>query len=273
MILLRTTQLGPETLAFGDALRAASGQPLAVLVDERTGSVGDCRFPKLSLNKKTYGGLGLHLPGDVGWRCGDYGFYLARRHYPQVEHFWMIEDDVRITGDTRLFFERFAARPEFDLLAARLRPAGLDWWWWAHLASSDAKPYRCFFPVVRLSGRAIDTLYAKRRRHSRLPSRIALWPNDEAFVATTIARSRLNAADLNALGRVFYDEETFSYENVLNGDNLPPSGPAPRLLHPVLFGDRYGMKIERRAREATRTPMHFRIRRAAVRRVNTLLGW
>ena len=272
MILLRTTEVTPPVLDLADRLGAASGLPVSMLVDERHGSVGPSRHPKLVLDADSYASLGLHLPTDVGWRCGDYGFYLARRVHPEVERFWMIEFDVRLTGDAALFFDAAAKRSDLDLLAGRLQPADRNWWWFAHLASADARPWRCFFPVIRLSARAIDQLYAKRRDHSRTLSRIALWPNDEAFVATTVVHEGLRRDDLNDLGP-FYDDETFSYENLLRDEGADTGTGPPRLLHPVLDGERYTRKYARMQAAYRLDPLPFRVRRALVRRVNGFCAW
>lgn len=275
MILVRTMTLAKSAIELAASLKAASNLPVVMLIDERRGSAGDCVYPKLSLNQAAYTHLQIHRPWDVGWRCGDYGFYLARTAFPEVERFWMIEDDVRISGDAGRFFDFFAARPEPDLLAARLRPADRNWWWWAHLSSTDAEPWRCFFPVVRLSARAIDALHLKRRAHSRSPSRVALWPNDEAFVATTVNQHGLACADLNGFGVSFYDDATFSYENVLrdeSGEAARADGP-PRLLHPVLSGQAYERKLARLRDMRERSSLGARVKRALVRRVNKLLAW
>lgn len=272
MILLRTTTIDDGIVAFGEMLEAASDSPVVALVDERAATASGEGLPKLSLNAAAYAELGLFTPHDVGWRCGDYGFYAARRRFPEVERFWMIEFDVRILGRAAEFFERCAARGDLDLLAARLRPADQGWWWHGHVASANARPYRCFFPVVRLSAGAIDLLMARRMAHSRQLSRRLLWPNDEAFVATTVVESGLTWSDLNDLGD-FYDDETFSYEAVLDEASLPPSIGAPKLYHPVLSGERYARKVAQLARERRRESVGFRLQRAITRRINAKRRW
>ena len=273
MILLRTTRIDPEIRDMADRLKAASGETVAMLVDERRGeSATD--LPKVGLTDAACAALGLHTPADFAWRCGDYGFYLARHLFPAETHYWMIEYDVRISGDAARFFVACAAHPTVDLLAADVRPTGRDWWWCANIASSDAQPYRCFFPVVRLSAKAVDTLAAKRRAHSRRPLRRLLWPNDESFVATAAVAAGLSTADLNDLGERFYDAETYSYTNVLDGARFVVDGADPQLHHPVLFGEDLARKLRRlKDAHSTPTPLHERAYRKIVAAANGTTRW
>ncbi|RYE93096.1 MAG: hypothetical protein EOO77_45940 [Oxalobacteraceae bacterium] len=184
----------------------------------------------------------------------------------------MIEFDVRLIGNAALFFDAAAKRPDLDLIAGRVQPADRNWWWFPHLASADARPWRCFFPVVRLSARAIDRLHAKRRDHSRTLSRIALWPNDEAFVATTLVHEGLRHADLNDLGH-FYNDRTFSYENLLRDEGADAGSGPPKLQHPVLDEESYARKHARMQAGYRSDTLAFRIRRMLVRRINGQRAW
>ena len=276
MILLRTTRVDPATVAFARQLEQASGERIAMLVDERQGVVDTHGRDKVSLTHQACAAIGLYAPSDFAWRCGDYGFYVARARFPDERHYWMIEYDVRLTGDAGRFFAAWQSRPAVDLVAAHIGPAGGDWWWRATVTSSDAEPRRCFFPVVRLSARAVDALATKRRQHSRRPLRRALWPNDESFVATAAQAAGLTAADLNDAGFRVYDDETYSYTNVLDGAALADDAPdaAPRLYHPVLEGDDLARKLARTQKDHGKpTPLAERAYRKLVARVNGATKW
>jgi len=274
MILLRTTRIDTSTRALAGDLRAASGGTVAMLVDERRGSQDAGGMPKVSVTDEACAALGLYRPADYGWRCGDYGFYLARRQYPAETHFWMIDYDVRIGGDAAAFFAACAARPEIDLLAAHVRATGRDWWWCASVASTDAEPRRCFFPVVRLSARAADVLLAKRRAHVRRPLRRLLWPNDEAFVATAVGAAGLSSADFNALGKTFYDDETFTYTEVIDADEFVPGDGPPRLHHPVLSGEDLARKRRKLVDDHGKpTPRWKRAYRRGAAAINGATRW
>lgn len=273
MILLRTTRIDPETRAMADRLRIASGESVAMLVDERRGAIAT-DLPKIGLTDAACADLGLYTPSDFAWRCGDYGFYLARHLFPAETHYWMIEYDVRISGDAARFFATCATHPGVDLLAADVRPTARDWWWCANVAASDVQPHRCFFPVVRLSAQAVDILAAKRRAHSRRAFRRMLWPNDESFVATAAVAAGLSIADLNSLGERFYDGETYSYTNVLDGELFVADDAEPRLHHPVLFGEDLARKLRRlRDDHSAPTPLRERAYRKFAAAMNGKTRW
>jgi len=274
VILVRTTRVNPAVQFLARSLAAASGEAVAALVDERRGPVDTGGLPKVSVTDAGVEAFGLHRPADYGWRCGDYGFYLARRQHPAEAHFWMVDYDVRIGGDASAFFAACAARAEIDLLAAHVRDTDRGWWWCASVAASDAVPRRCFFPVVRLSARAADALLAKRRQHGRRPLRRLLWPNDEAFVATAVAAAGLSSVDLNALGPTFYDDHGFTYTDVIDGDDFVVGDGAPRLYHPVLSGEDLARKRAKLARsERKPTPLWERAYRRALAAANARTRW
>ena len=110
--------------------------------------------------------------------------------------------------------------------------------------------WRCLFAVVRLSAVAIDTLYAARRRASLLHRARGrgpeAWPNDEAFVASTLARLGFASRDLNDFGQV-YDEAGFSFWLPISQREFDTSGRDGWLYHPVLSGQPYFIKLCRLA--------------------------
>ena len=246
VILFRTQDVDAPLAAFAAQLRDWSGMPVAFIVDERKGvaTVPDWAA-KVSLSERSCRELGLYCPKDFAWRCGDYGLYLARHANPDVDRFWLIENDVRITGtDPADFFAFFAARDE-DFLASYIGPAPTDWYWHDSLLSRDRTPHKCFFPLCRISARALDGLLAARQSHSCSWSRRRFWPNDEGFVATGLIGDGFACADFNDFGRRFYDTSAFHFETIADGDALPACQDAVCLLHPVLYGDALARKRAR----------------------------
>jgi hypothetical protein len=244
-LLIRTKELSRTVMELADELEAISGHPATLIVDANAGEVKTRSRAVIGLSAATCSALGLHCPADFAWRCGDYGYYLARRRFPDAELFWMIEADVRFYGgDPAHFFKFFASRPEVDFLAGRLTPADPTWYWRNTARARDVSPYRCLFPVTRLSKRAIDAAFARRIEHGRRASRRILWPNDEALVATTLMNGSFVSRDFNDFGSVFYSDETFNYGAPLNGDCLALSPTTVQMAHPVLFGGEYLAKMQ-----------------------------
>ncbi len=245
-LLIRTTELDDRVLAFADELAAASGYAVAFVVDERKGPVPARGRETLGLTRAGCRALGLFCPADFTWKCGDYGYYLARLRYPDASLFWLIEYDVRFVGpDLPSFFARFDALDDVDLLATDLRPSDNGWYWTDTVRGRGVTPYRCLFPVTRLSVRAVDAALAKRVEQSRRPLRRLLWPNDEAHVATALANGGFMCRDFNDFGRPLYTPETFSFHTPIDGDRLAPVDDTLRMHHPVLFGEAFQRKVKR----------------------------
>lgn len=275
MILVRTRVATQRVADWADELHRVSGLPAILLTDGRTGH-HTLKEPfhgqTLSMTCDQDRTLGLYSPPDAGWRCGDYGYYAARARFSNISHFWMIEDDVRFGGDAGSFFAYFARFPQIDFIASHVNCAEPDWWWYSHALARDVKPWRSFFPVTRLSAHAVDLLHTVRRKHSRQWHRRYLWPNDEAFVATSVIKAGLSYKDLNALGRVFYDTGTFGYERQINPEDVPSNGPV-KLFHPVLDAAASMQRLKRIRKAATTLSIPRRFLRLILKLTNRLSRW
>jgi hypothetical protein len=231
--------LTEPTIALADELAAASGKDVAFVLDGRHPVKISTARPIILLTAEACEALGLYCPSDFAWRCGDYGVYLARKRFADVEHFWLIEHDIRIAGGRPArFFETFESEPQIDFLACNYRRAGSDWDWYFNASGRDVQTFRCNFGIVRLSARAIDRLLAKRVEHAKSSQRRSLCPNDEGFVATTLSNGNFRCADFNDFG-FFYDDETMSLHTPMRGETFAPVTLSPMIYHPVLWGADY----------------------------------
>jgi hypothetical protein len=244
-VLVRTTRVDADTLALAQQLQQASGAPVALVADARSGAVDGVDPDVIALSSAACGELRLFCPPDFAWRCGDYGYYLARRRYPTTRRFWLIETDVAICGgDAAELFAFFAARAsEVDLLAAQLRAADHSWYWTPFARGRDVQAFRCLFPITRLSARAIDAARSRRVAQGRRLQRRWLWPNDEALIATTLMNGDFVCRDFNDFGTTFYSDDSFFFGAPLQGERLRIEARGPRLVHPVLFGADYAEKL------------------------------
>lgn len=273
-LLIRTTALDDRVLAFADELSAASGCPVAFVADERQGPIPTRGRDVVGLSQPACEALGLYVPADFAWKCGDYGYYLARRRFPEAEWFWMIEYDVRFGGgDLAEFFAFFAAQSTVDFIAPLFEPAGLDWFWTQTLSARDARPYRCLFPVTRLSARGVEAALAKRARHSGNPFRRMIWPNDEAFVATTLANGDFVCRDFNSFGRTLYSPDTFTFAAPIDGRTFEPGSGGLRMFHPVLYDEAYARKVAKLEAPPFVMPTVKRSIRKVAREINGLSAW
>lgn len=86
------------------------------------------------------------------------------RLHPGHDHYWIVEYDVRWSGDWGELFAELAASPA-DLLAANIEPYANnpDWTWWAtmgHQGRQLPESYRlkAFLPFCRLSRAALHAI-------------------------------------------------------------------------------------------------------------------
>lgn len=274
-VLVRTTRLDAEALALARRLQQASGAPVALVADARSGAADAVDPDVIALSSAACRALRLYCPPDFAWRCGDYGYYLARRRYPSTQRFWLIETDVAICGgDAAEFFAFFAERArEVDLLAAKLRAADHFWYWTQFARGRNVQAFRCLFPITRLSARAIDAALVRRVAQGRRPPRRWLWPNDEALIATTLMNGDFVCRDFNDFGTTFYRDDSFFFGAPLQGERLQIEARGPRLVHPVLFGAAYAQKLAQLQQPEPRLSWVERRRRWLAAKLNAGSRW
>ena len=222
------------------------------LVDESRIKLDTEDFPKISITSAAMKKLGLHRPKGFQWRCGDYGLYLANIKYPNAEHFWLVEYDVRLHSDNSMgeFLAHFNNQTA-DLIAPMLGQRQNDWWWYAAMTSRESPVYGCLFPFLRVSRQLIVKGLEERKRLGRSPIYRMFWPNDESFLVTTAIRHGLECRDINSFDKVLYTDHSFSFENPHSGEQLARSANDDLLYHPVLFGPAYQQKRNRIAKVTT----------------------
>ena len=273
-ILVRATTLDDSVVAFAAALANATGYPVSFVLDARKAKVDAPGRSVVGVSDEACRSLGLYCPPEYPWQCGDYGYYLARERFPDARFLWMIEYDVRFaTNRVADFFAFFEARPDVDFLTTGLEAADRFWYWTATCRGSDVTPYRCLFPVTRLTDRAVDALRNQRVAHSRRIMRRLSWPNDEGMVATTLLNADFVCRDFNAFDRSFYDATTFSFKQAIDGDSFDTLRQASVMFHPVLFGKQYRDKLARLVMDEVPKTFAWRVVRRLTTEFNKRRAW
>jgi hypothetical protein len=169
---------------------------------------------------------------------------LFRSRYPHYRQFWIVEYDVRWTGAWIEFFDAFAESPA-DLLGTTVNryPECPQWSHWNSLALTtvevdQADWVRGFFPVYRISARALDCIDAAYREGNR--------GHMEALMPNVLHAAGLVIEDVGGSGSfVAPGNRNRFYDNTPTANNLSPGSfvyrperPAPgaeaeRLWHPV----------------------------------------
>ena len=186
----------------------------------------------------------LNLPIDIDecnpkaskvmWYCSDYPFYIIKNYLPEYDFYWSIEYDVFCNGNSyRIFLDKYES--DSDLIVSDYRNLNneFDWHWqynsdWIY---ADTPKFGCFFPVVRLSAKAIDFLYNKRIEQGEFYKRFetkvgAYWPFCELFVPTELSNNGFKIQNLDTENLRFAPVYNLSVERIFEDPDF-------KLYHPV----------------------------------------
>ncbi len=232
LIIVRTHRADAASLQAYDLYARAPGADVIFCVDERAGPVDMQGRAAIGYDEARLAQLGLYAHPNAGWRCGDYCYHVVRAARPGYDLYWLIEPDVRINvPDPPGFFARYAGHPA-DLLAARFGVRDEVWHWTHMIVPTGLAPQGCIYPITRLSGRAIDRLYAARRALSADPAFATpdRWPNDESFTASVLVAGGLRCLDLNDAGPQCYTRRTLGV-GVTWDEATIPAAPRDGLIY------------------------------------------
>jgi hypothetical protein len=175
-------------------------------------------------------------------------------HYPLLsvarrvrrEYYWVIESDVEFSGSWAEFLAPFSASTA-DLLASHLlrRDQQPRWAWWDSLRTPESVEdggvtrYRAFFPVHRMSSRALAVVDTAHRTG---------WAGHyETLVPTVLMRDGLEVRDLRDVSDCYAGthQDPVAGESTLSSMRYRPyvtlheqavAMDSARLLHPVKSG-------------------------------------
>ena len=174
---------------------------------------------------------------EIMWYNGDYRFYYVRKFFPDYDFYWQFDYDIFCNGDSyQEFFSKYEKFEE-DLLVCDLRPEQIngEWYWsseidWAY----DGDFYASFFPICRLSSRAIDFLYKKRfergEQYLKLEDKThSMWIFCETFAPNELIKNGFSA---HSIDEKYVSSEVWNIEFDLNENRLFEH-PDNQLYHPV----------------------------------------
>ena len=131
------------------------------------------------------------------------------KEFPQYDYYWLVEDDVRFTGDWSDFFDAFEM-DNSDFISSYLRKYAdePDWPWWGSLKNCGTGVETCdlvhtFNPIYRISNRALERVDKCLKDG---------WSgHHEVLFPTLLAMSGMSVRDFNDGKSMFYFNETFSH--------------------------------------------------------------
>lgn len=230
--LFRTNKLTDVLQRNYELLEACFPGRVFVVADESS-----CAFPEaglrvISLSASWSRQHGLRTDGSKPfWLNGDYFYYRATEVLPEADYFWLIDDDVLFNvSDIQAFFQRFASS-DADFIGAHVIRRPWGWGYARRFRHLFERPVRCFFPLSRLGRRAAEHLLIERQRLSQtMPE--GRWPNDEVFVASTLARDGFVLRDFNEFARV-YSRASFTWKGRFSLRQLLSVEPDGLVYHSV----------------------------------------
>lgn len=193
---------------------------------------------KISLNLTFIESNSLYRADQIAWACGDY-FYYAFSQVVKADFYWLIESDVLLNLDSVEDFFGFFAKNYTDALVTHFALASQGWTWYESAKCLLDPPYTCFFPLTRLSKKAIDITFAKRQAISfdfLAERKLAQFPNDEALLANALMAHGIEPVNLTDYFPNNFDE--FSSGPFKNKE-LSTKYAKNQIVHPVKNPDFY----------------------------------
>jgi len=149
------------------------------------------------------------------YNCEYPALYFWQSH-PDYDYYWLIDNDVRFTGNWSEFLTPFSQRDDYALLAciARSGEEEPDFSWKDHKNISLTKPFYVFYSVVRFSNVALALMDKKFRE------------GVEGFVevigSSLVYEAGMKVGDFSGkpqwtpsyVTRKFYTDETFRYRPI-----------------------------------------------------------
>lgn len=254
VIAIRTIKIDWVVRELAAQLSVLPGYRVVVCVDESVDEAGELAgIQKISLSRDRYRAMQLFVEYDSLWRCGDYCLYTILEEIPTAKKIWMIEPDVYLNGDLAGLISRVDdVGAAFDLVVIRFAEANPNAPWQETMAPFSSDIYVCQYPLVAITSRAVRRMFDARLRMSEhFASQLerdgqitGMYPNDEAFTATTCMNSGFACCDFNALGGVVYNDDTFSSVIPRSQKYLRLGRKDGLVYHPVLTGDGFQAKAE-----------------------------
>lgn len=177
-----------------------------------------------------------YSPIEGGILPGSNHFPLLKfyRDHPNNDYYWMVEDDVRFSGEWNDFFKEYADNSS-DFLSAYVTSYqdAPNWYWWYTLETGKEdipkdKWIKSFNPIYHLSNKALQCIDTHLRQG---------WKgHHECLIPTLLDNKGFSIEDFGGEGifvkdtnkKRYYDEETFGLRPV-----LPDNNRKNMLFHPV----------------------------------------
>ena len=149
------------------------------------------------------------------------------------DYYWLVEDDVRFSGDWKDFFDSFASSTS-DFLSSVIetKAENPNWYWWTSLKTgneviAEEKLLKAFNPIYRLSRKALACIDAYLR--------IGWMGHHEVLLPTLLYNKGFLVEDFGGVGAFVCPENKAKFYNDTSMRIAPvlPDDRKNYLFHPV----------------------------------------
>lgn len=273
-VLIRAHRFTQQEALLAQRLEAAFKTSIIFVTDDTKEVVSTGRFAKIGIRKfRVRELIGDPFHSNWGWQFGDVFYYAAAQALPDATHFALIESDVfASTAGAERLAQVLTQTPE-DIVVPRLSKLDDK----VHGYAKDLEQLgrlnsvTCFFPISRVSVRALNLMQELRRRERE---KGGLRINDEAIMASVAFEDDVSSRNLSDIAPDLFGHDAFTVDRTQLFEHLRDTHDALHLVHPVRNVNALLSRIEefghvrnmrRRFREALRqaAPRHRqKLRRA-----------
>ena len=204
ILLLRTNQFSKRWYNILKGILDPDIYPFIAL-DNKNGKISYGGIPTILFNTHNINDLGLKIAKDMQWRFGDYALYLLNSVVTEYDYIWLVEPDVYVRNTSIDSLIKSFNSESSDFICSYFDVADKNWMWSKYLHElQEDKAYKTFFPLIRISKKAVEYLYAERIKLETLA-------NDEVFVATKLNAAGFKISRFSDFTHYSYSKNSFSY--------------------------------------------------------------
>lgn len=231
-VLIRAHQFTIQEAYLAERLEAAFQASVTFVTDDTHSPVDTGRFAKIGIRKYRVRELiGGRYPPQWGWQCGDVFYYAAAEALPNAAHLALIEADVFLNAASAQRLADLFNKANEDILASQLertenaRTYSKDL---EHLGRQNT--VTGFFPITRVSRRAIGLMQDLRRRERQHGG---LRLNDEAILASVAFEDDVTSLNLSKAASDIFDRAGFNVDGTQLFEHVRTEYQGDAVLHPV----------------------------------------
>jgi len=177
-----------------------------IVKDSRVKNISFTDLSSVDFNFENISALELKVCNDMQWRFGDYVLYLAdwylEKNSISYDFIWVVEPDIFLNTSLDKIIHNMNY-DQSDFCSTYFSTAKDDWIWSKYISEINMnKPYKTFFPFLRVSKNLVRNLYEARRKAPSLA-------NDEVFVASYVGNKNISFTLFS--NSLQYNLNAFSY--------------------------------------------------------------